>query len=757
MGVWGKVVSIQSERMEKTLLEIETTEISERDIQKSKIMVVLPYDSYDYFYGDTIFVSGKIKIPDELEESNFSYPLYLKGKGIYSLLTYPEVKKPELGEKSLKLDLYEKIYREILFVREKCRNFIQSSLKEPDGSIVSAFIIGDQGTIPENIRNDFGRIGIIHILSVSGAHVTLLIFILAWISNQLFSRKIFKLILTVVFVSFYLVLSGSPSCALRSGIMGIFAFLAIYQNRLANIKTMLWLSCAILLWQNPLLLVSDIGFELSFLAVFGMTYIYLIFDKLLLWGKEGFFWKVIKIVVLSISVEIAVLPLVFYYFGFISLISPLANILLLPLFSFLIPLGFLIVIVKSLECFFIFYGVMELPLTILRETIALSTHFLMFLVDKSASMLAKIPLGSFDGKIKIGFIVLYYSCLFLMVIVYNLVYKNRILLKKLDYFCTKEFLGEETENILKKEKIPGFWQKVGGRIRLQKKIFSQAIDSKEAKIKVFWLIVACFLWFFSLVYLYSSSRPASVVALDVGQGDAILFNFPAYHFQMLVDGGPGRRVLPPLGEFMPFYDDKIEMVFLSHEHQDHVEGLLDVLERYQVSSFFLPKTPSQNSSDLYKKLWEKIREKNIPILKKKQGDEINLQFNGKVCKIRFLSPFYDYGLEKLNNINNESMVLEIDFSKKILLTGDAEQGLMKALLYKSKDSLKADILKVSHHGSRISAYNSFLEAVKPKTALISVGKDNQFGHPSSLTVSRLVDLGAKVRRTDLEGSIETNF
>lgn len=743
----GEVVSIRAERMEKTFLEVQTEEVEGKKLAKSKVLLILPFADYDYFFSDKIKITGSLKKPSNAEDSTFSYPLYLQGKGIYSLMFFPEISEDFSAEKDKDRNYWQETYFQILKVREKVRSIVDSSLQEPDAAIVKAFIVGDQGLVTEKLRGAFSRIGIIHILSVSGAHVTLLIFILTWFFHRFSLGKIFQIIFVSGGVIFYLLLSGSPSCAIRSGIMGLFAFFAIAQGRSSSFKRIFWFSASLLLLFNPLFAVADIGFELSFLAIFGLAYVYPIFEKMFIWGKRGNFWKLIQVLALSLSVEMAVLPLVFYYFNFFSLVSPASNILLLPIFSVLIPLGFLIVIVGFLKIIFLNFFYFSFFVNFLGEIIEKITHFILLFTEKSALLIASLPFSFVPGKVKLGFILLYYFFFFLGVFILNYVVKKRIIPQKLAYFQSEEFLTEEKQKdyFLKITESYAFFKN-------QSNLFA------SNKAQAFGFLVSLFLLFFTFSYLYSSTRPASLTVLDVGQGDAILIHFPKYHLEILVDGGPGKRVLPALGEVLPFYDNKIEMVFLTHEHQDHIEGLISVFARFKVDYFFLPKSLNKKSSDLYKNLFKKVVENKTKILQKKRGEQIILQKKEeKILEMEILSPFYDYGEKGLNNLNNESLVLKVNHPKSILLTGDADQGLMKALIFKNKSNLSSEILKVPHHGSRTACFPEFLQLVNFKNALISVGKDNQFGHPSRMTVSKLRELGAEVRRTDLEGNVEINF
>jgi competence protein ComEC len=238
-----------------------------------------------------------------------------------------------------------------------------------------------------------------------------------------------------------------------------------------------------------------------------------------------------------------------------------------------------------------------------------------------------------------------------------------------------------------------------------------------------------------------------VVFLDVGQGDAILFQSGSK--QVLVDGGPGMDVLRRLGEEMPWFDRRIEVVVLTHPQSDHMEGLLHVIERYDVGMVLLPRVMS---STQMQKVWlEKIIEKDIPYRFAWSGQELLV---GDL-KLSVLNPFDVEEAEVATraNVNNASVVMRADFKEmSFLLTGDMEKRVEKLVIEEvDNEVLDTDVLKVGHHGSKSSSREELIEVVSPQLAVISVGGDNKYGHPHEDVLNRLVDI--PVMRTDEIGSV----
>ncbi len=234
--------------------------------------------------------------------------------------------------------------------------------------------------------------------------------------------------------------------------------------------------------------------------------------------------------------------------------------------------------------------------------------------------------------------------------------------------------------------------------------------------------------------------------LDVGQGDAILLETPTGQ-TVLIDGGPDKKVLTRLGEELPFWEHRIDLVVVSHPHEDHIAGLIPVLERYEVGALMI--TGIQTKSATYARLLEVASARNVPLFI--ADSPRRLEFGG--LNLSLLFPQTSLSGKRIANLNNSSIVVKATYGTiDILLTGDAEEIEEKQLLA-AKVDLSAEILKAGHHGSETSSSEAFVKAVNPKLALISDGTGNSYGHPSPRTLKRFERLGIQTRRTDLEGTI----
>lgn len=244
----------------------------------------------------------------------------------------------------------------------------------------------------------------------------------------------------------------------------------------------------------------------------------------------------------------------------------------------------------------------------------------------------------------------------------------------------------------------------------------------------------------------NSHRVLTFAMLDVGQGDALFIESPT-GTQILVDGGPPRKILSQLARVMPPFDRTIDAFIITNPDQDHIGGFLDVLKVYKIDRVFEPGT--FNDSKTFQNLKTEIERQNVPAILAKKGMRLDI---GGGAVIDILFPDRDVSLW---DPNDGSVVARLTYGKtSVMLAGDSTTKTEKIILSENPEAqLKSTILKVGHHGSRTSTSYEFTKAVMPSSALISDGKDNKYGHPHQDTLDILSQLGVKVFRTDLLGTI----
>lgn len=275
-------------------------------------------------------------------------------------------------------------------------------------------------------------------------------------------------------------------------------------------------------------------------------------------------------------------------------------------------------------------------------------------------------------------------------------------------------------------------------------------SSKKNYLFTVFLLLLIFVGILFWTEYRNSEKFLTLSVLDVGQGDAIFLESPT-GIQVLFDAGPPNKILGQLAKVMPPADRSLDVIFITHPDQDHIGGILDVLENYSVSYIFESGTSS--SSQTFKNFKNLVKEKNIENILAKKGTRIDI---GGGAYIEILFP--DRNVSSWET-NAGSVVARVVYGENsVMLTGDAPAETESIVLANnSPESLQSDILKLGHHGSKTSSSFNFLKIINPDYAVISVGLNNKFKHPKQEILSRLVDFGIEVFRTDQDGIIEAKL
>lgn len=286
-----------------------------------------------------------------------------------------------------------------------------------------------------------------------------------------------------------------------------------------------------------------------------------------------------------------------------------------------------------------------------------------------------------------------------------------------------------------------------------------------ANVKKIWIsVIALFLVANATVWIavydeqtQNGSNILTVAFLDIGQGDAIFIEAPNGN-QVLVDGGPNAKVLSELGKVMEWYDKSIDMIVATHPDKDHIGGLVDVLKRFEVARVLEPGATSESllgktfSELVEAERWgagSQVAERIIA----RRGMEIILDEKAGVV----LTVLYPTGDVSKEDTNDASIVMRLVYGEtEVMLTGDAPKEVERRVLELAKldgENLQSDILKVGHHGSKTSTDESFVRALNPTHAVISLGRDNKYGHPNGEVLDTLGKFPLEVLRTDQSGTI----
>lgn len=230
--------------------------------------------------------------------------------------------------------------------------------------------------------------------------------------------------------------------------------------------------------------------------------------------------------------------------------------------------------------------------------------------------------------------------------------------------------------------------------------------------------------------------------IDVGQGDSILIRQGDH--AMLIDGGTSECKDDLLNFLKSENIQKFDYIVGTHPHEDHIGSLDDVINAYDFDTILFPKVTTTTKT--FENLVNAVKNKNKKFTTPVSGNEYTLGD----AKFKILAPSSD----SYQSLNNYSIVIKLTYGENtFMFTGDAET-LSETEMLNSFDDLTADVLKIGHHGSTTSTSKKFLNAVNPKYAVISVGKDNTYNHPTKTTMNKLEELKIPVYRTDEEGTIE---
>jgi len=629
-------------------------------------------------YGDEFTVDIRLVLPDSKRNpGGFDYRAFLASKGIYAL-----------GKSGNNLKLTG-INRGSWFntkVIYPSRRFVRRSLKKhiekPALPLVLALLTGDRGMLSDDVTEHFANAGALHILAVSGLHVG---FVLLFLEIMLGLMRIpvrIRITAEIAGLLFFTMITEIRASILRAFVMAALFLIGRLLKKRPDAVNIIGVAGIILLAANPVWL-FDVGFLLSFSAVFSIVYFYPKARKFLI-NKNLFPHKkypayLADLIIVSICAQIGTLPITLTAFNNFPLLSPIVNIIAIPAAGIIVSLGILTILFSLLSPFIAgIYG--------------LCTSFVIYFLNWFTKAVSNLTFSSIavpsPGTV---LIIIYVS------VIMTIFSTNRRIRKTL--------------------------------------IFATLILSN------------IFVWNKALTGSFSD---LTWIQFDVGQGDSALIIFPRSK-TLLIDGGNktpffdnGKRVIAPF--LIKKGIKKIDAVIATHPHNDHIGGLIYLLKHFSIGRVY--SNGVDFSSPLNRQFNLVLEERGIPNKIITAPDSI-VSFPG--AKIYFLSP--DSVTKHIFDINNTSLVTEICFgTRRFLFMGDAENPIEKHMIAESL-SFKSDILKVGHHGSKISCSTEFLNAVSPSLAVISVGRRNKYKHPSYQCISRLRNSKISVMRTDTKGAV----
>jgi competence protein ComEC len=694
-----------------THLQISVHEIktgSDWQPARGSVLVFIPRYP-EYSYGDALWIKGTLEDPPKFE--TFDYQAYLSRQGIYSTMRFAQIKIMETNHRSGPAQwLYS--------FRQRLSQSLAAALPEPQASLAQGIVLGIRTTIPDQLKDDLSITGTAHLLAISGMNLTIITGILVSLGLLVFGRRHYYYVwITLAAIWIYALITGMEAPVVRSAIMATVFLTAELLGRQKSAFVALAFSAAIMVGLDPSVLWSP-SFQLSFLSMIGLVFVA---PWLRNKGRqavhavltdESIPARISCVIVdafsISLAAIIAVWPLIAYYFGIVSLVGPLATVLISPVFPAIIVCGTLTTLL----------GIISPPVAhVFGWTAWLFISYMLGLVNAFASL----PFASIRAvSVNVSLVWTYYGIL--IILIYTLTN-----FKKLVNWIS---------DLNNKTKTVSGWA-LGIFSILPKKY-----------------VIAPLLVTAMLVSLTAFSLPDKklhISFLDVGEGDAILIQNNGQN--ILIDGGPSpQAVCLGLGKKLPFWERDLDLVILTHPHLDHLNGLIEVLKRYKVKQVLTPALTSD--SPPYQEWLSVMDQKNIPCIAATAGQTITLA-NDVIMNV--LCPPDVGSSAAVDNIDEYGLVLRLTRDQiSFLFTADIGQETELRLVRQRVD-LFCTVLKVAHHGSGGSTSAEFLTQAGPQSAVISVGSANTFGHPDEQVLGRLVDnipLDNDIYRTDLNGTIE---
>ncbi|MFH0791616.1 MAG: ComEC/Rec2 family competence protein [bacterium] len=335
--IYGTVVENPTSNKDRQQLVIETNKIVDGgrivEIQKARVLISLFYYP-KYQYGDYLKLTGRLVSPPVFND--FNYRDYLKTDRIYSLMYWPQIEVTATGGGS--------VVKKILFsITNRYGEKINQIMSPPQSALLMGLILGDDSGFSKAWQERFNLTATRHITAVSGMNITLISFIILDFLLYLGIWRRDALIIVTVVVILYVLMIGAPSSAVRAGMMAIFMFAAQLCGRYSSpIRPLLFVATIMVVF-NPLILLSDIGFQLSFLAMLGLIYFQPFINGRLFELPNTLSLR--TTLSATLSAQIFTLPLIVYNFGRLSLIGPIANIVVVPLVPIITIIGFIVVVV----------------------------------------------------------------------------------------------------------------------------------------------------------------------------------------------------------------------------------------------------------------------------------------------------------------------------------------------------------------------------------------------------------------------------
>jgi competence protein ComEC len=643
--------------------------------------------------GDRVRLQVSLEEPEDFD--GFGYRAYLARQGIGAVASVYEltVVGHERGA----------IAELLGAVRHTLLSGLYALVPEPEAAVGGGILLGERTAIAPDVSDAFARAGLTHVVAISGWNIAIVAALAASLTRPLAGRpggRLAGIGIATTAVGAYVLLVGASPSVVRAALMAGALVMARLGGSRAHAIGALQLAVLTMLLAAPMVL-WDVGFQLSALATAGLIWFAAPIEaRLARWPR-----MVREPVALTLAAQLTTLPVILLNFERLSVVAPLANVLVVPL----VPLVMLLTAGASL------IGVADgaVHVSLLGDLLARAAGGAAWLYLRAmiaaGEAAAALPFASVDLGPPVWFAFIWY---------------------------------------------PGLaaWQRRQRHAPADEEEPRTELPTGAGWLRPVPLAVATLCLLGLITVASQPDGRLHLTVLDIGQGDALLVQAPS-GATMLIDGGPDPELaMRRLGDELPFWRRRIDIVLLTHPHEDHVAGLMAVLDRYEVGSILDSGRP--HDSPTYPRfLAASAVELGASFGLARAGDAYRLDRSTVLTVLYPTQADADAPLID-DDINNASIVLLLESgSFSALLTGDAKQPVER-LLAERGQLRDVDVLKVGHHGSDSSTGVEFLDLVRPEIAVISCGTGNPYGHPHAITLEHLAAVpGLATYRTDLDGTV----
>ena len=682
-----------------------------------KLLAWLPR-SVELKAGDRIRFTARLDEPQDFD--GFAYRAYLARQGISAVARVYELEV--VGREP------NPVATVALGLRAVLLDGLQRTVPEPAAALAAGILLGVRSGIDQEIEDSFTTSGLTHVVAISGWNIAIVAAAVGSLSTPLRRRPGGRWISPVVMsaaIGFYVLLTGAGPSVVRAALMAGAMLVARVGGSRSHAASALMLAALIMLVAAPAVL-WDVGFQLSLLATAGL----IIAAEPIAARLAG--WPAIlrEPISLTLAAQITTLPVILFNFDRLSLIAPLANVIVVPLVPLVMLAAALAAVVGAL------HAAVTLPVVgdALVWLVGGAAWLYVSAMIAAAGVTSAFPYAAVDVSVPAWLAIAYYPALAIGWLVARRArakHEQRPVTDDLEPIATST--GRS------------------GRSRAQTVTAAAGVVARRL-VRPLPLSCATLLVLTAFALARAPDGRLHLITLDVGQGDAILVESPSGK-TILVDGGPHPDLtLRRLAEELPLQAWTLDVVILSHPHEDHVAGLVEVLRRYEVGTVLEAGHPYDSAT--YPRFLAEVAADGAQLVLARTGQRVDIG-DGVTFEVLYPSAVDAAAPLPEGDINNASVVGVLRFGGfSALLTGDAELPVERLLI--GRDALQpVTMLKVGHHGSHSSTSPALLAAVRPMIATISTGTGNAYGHPAPETLQALADApGVTVYRTDQHGTVD---